>query len=68
MLHIGIDYGVSRGDTPAFAVMKKIDECIYLIDSGMISNFDYSKYVSSKHQIMGSTEDIEIFKTQFLSE
>lgn len=65
---IGVDYGLRTSDLPMFSVAKKDGEIFKIIDSGKIENFDYSKYVSTTHQINGELEDLEMFKKQFLKE
>lgn len=60
---IGVDYGIIKTDIPIYIVMKHVDNKIVVVDTGKIDEFDYSKYVSSEHQIMGSSEDLEKFKS-----
>lgn len=62
MNYIGIDYGIGK-DIPIFTVVKREDDKMIVVDSGKIIEFDYSKYVSSEHQIIGSSEDLEKFKS-----
>lgn len=58
---IGVDFGI-RNDIPMVTVVRKAGGKIEVIDSCRVEDFNYNKYVSSKHQIVGSKEDLEKFQ------
>lgn len=58
---IGVDYGTGS-DIPMYSVLKKTKDTWELIDSGKVEDFDYSKYVSSKHQLIGEADALKRFK------
>lgn len=65
-LIIGVDYGIND-DIPMYTVGLKVDGKFHVIDSGKIDEFDYSKYLASKHQITiaGENKDVERFLIKF---
>lgn len=67
-LLIGIDYGISNKDIPMYTVARKNNDTLEVIDVGKIDEFDYRKYVATKHQIVGESNDLEKFKNQFLKD
>jgi len=58
---IGVDFGTGK-DIAMVSVIRKAGSKIELVDSCKVEDFDYSKYVASKHQIVGSKEDLEKFQ------
>lgn len=58
---IGVDFGTGK-DITMVSVVRKAGGKIELIDNCSVEEFDYSKYVASKHQIVGSKEDLEKFQ------
>lgn len=58
---IGVDYGIGK-DIPMYSVLKQTEDSWELIETGKIEDFDYSKYVGSKHQIIGENKDLEKFQ------
>ena len=62
---IGIDYGTGN-EHSVYTVGKRINGEMYIIDTGKIEDFDYSKYESTDHQVVGEHVDLEKFKGQFL--
>lgn len=61
MNYIGIDFGIGN-DIPMFTVIKHEHDKMIVVESGKIIEFDYSKYISSEHQIIGCIEDLEKFE------
>lgn len=62
MNYIGIDYGIGV-DIPTYVVIKHDSNKMIVVDTGSLQEFDYSRYVASEHQIIGSSEDLEKFKS-----
>ena len=62
---IGIDYGTGN-DESVFTVAKRVNEEFRVVNSGLMKDFDYSKYVATNHQVVGEPNDIEKFKNKFI--
>lgn len=62
MNYIGIDYGIGV-DIPTYVVIKHDSNKMVVVDTGSLYEFDYSTYIASGHQIIGSSEDLEKFKS-----
>lgn len=58
---IGVDYGIEN-DVSTYSALKKIEDTWELVDTGKIEDLDYTKYVSSRHQIIGEKQDLEKFQ------
>jgi hypothetical protein len=65
MLTIGVDYGMNTGDLPTYVVSTRQNGKLYILDSGLISDFCYEMYADREHRIVAEFGDLERFNQQF---